>query len=53
MEPETSLTDLFPLSSDYSIPIAVCSNGKLLGVVPRVSLLKTMSRPEEEANANA
>lgn len=50
--PDTHVVDLFPLSAQYTIPIAVCRNGRLLGVIPRVSLFDIMSRePEEEHHA--
>lgn len=45
-EADTPVGELFTLSIKHSIPIAVCDNGRLLGVVPRVSLLDVMSRGE-------
>lgn len=50
-EPDTSLADLFPLASGHTIPIAVVSDGRLIGVIPRVSLLDAMSRSEEAPSA--
>ncbi len=38
--PDTLIGDLFGLSAEYSLPVAVVDeNGRLLGVVPRASLL--------------
>jgi glycine betaine/proline transport system ATP-binding protein len=50
-QPDTLLADLFGLATEHTIPIAVCDNGRLLGVVPRVSLLDTMNRLEGSSNA--
>ncbi len=53
VEPDTQLHNLFPLASEYTTPIAVCSDGKLLGVVPRISLLDTMSKFEGGENGSS
>jgi glycine betaine/proline transport system ATP-binding protein len=41
--PETALTDLFELAVESPLPIAVVDDeGRLLGVVPRVTLLAAL-----------
>lgn len=44
VSPETPLSDLFELSVDSTLPIAVVDeNQRLLGVVPRVTILASLA----------
>jgi glycine betaine/proline transport system ATP-binding protein len=50
-DPETPIADLFALSAEHTIPLAVVNGtGSLLGVVPRVSLLDALSGPDGRRN---
>jgi glycine betaine/proline transport system ATP-binding protein len=41
------LADLLPLAAETEVPIAVVEDDRLVGVVPRVSLLEALSNGQE------
>jgi glycine betaine/proline transport system ATP-binding protein len=51
-DPDTQLVDLFGLATEYSIPIAVVADGRLQGIIPRVSLLDSLSKFDGGENAS-
>ncbi len=51
--PETPLNDLIGVAADAKYPIAVVEDGKLLGIVSRVSILSGLVLGKEKAEVTS
>ena len=52
IHPDTSLNDLFGVAVEAKYPLAVIDNGKLLGIVSRVSILSGLVLGKDEVSAS-
>jgi glycine betaine/proline transport system ATP-binding protein len=53
VSPETPLADCLIPSAESRLPLAVVEDGKLLGVIPRVTLLTALGRPNGNSEDGA
>jgi len=50
VDPDTPISELFVTSAESQLPLPVVKDGKLLGVIPRVTLLMALGEPGTVSN---